>query len=65
MHVHGAWAQEEILGDLPVRAADGHEPDNLELASGKPAVLELDRSVSAGALIDAFSQDFVSSGGRI
>jgi formate-dependent nitrite reductase cytochrome c552 subunit len=66
MHVHGAWAQEEILADLPVRAADGHEPDNLEFASGKPAALELDRSVSTRALIDAFSKlcEFHSSAGR-
>jgi len=34
VHVHGASAQEEIKGDLPVRPADGYEPHNLELASG-------------------------------
>ena len=56
MHVHGAWAQEEVSSDLPVCAADGHESDNLELASGKPVVLELTGCVPDAALIYAFAE---------
>ena len=56
MHVNRARAEEEIQGDLPVRTADGYEPDDLELASGKPAVLELTRRGPAVALIDAFAE---------
>ena len=56
VHVHGARAQEEIHRDFPIRPADGYESDDLELASGKPAVLELTGCVSAVALIDAFPE---------
>ena len=66
MHVHSAWAEEEIHGDLPVRVADRYEPDDLELPSGKPAVLGFTRPVSTVALIDAFPElcEFRASAAR-
>ncbi len=43
MHIDGPRTEEQVSGDLFVRAADGHEPDHLELAPGEAAVLALIR----------------------
>src|SRR5437867_6944665 len=56
VQVHGSRAEEEVSSDLPVRAADGHESDNLELPSGKPAVLELTGGMADAALIYASAE---------
>src|SRR5437016_4479350 len=55
VHVYGSRAEEEVESDLPVRAADGHEPDDLELASRKPTVLARPVCMSDATLICAFA----------
>src|SRR3954449_13258084 len=36
VHLHGARAEEELARDLPVGAAGGDEPDDVDLAAGEP-----------------------------
>ena len=38
VHVDRARAEEELLGDVAVRAPDGDQPHDLELAAGQPAL---------------------------
>jgi hypothetical protein len=41
VHVDGARAEEELVGDLAVRAADCDQPQDLELAPRQPALFQV------------------------
>jgi hypothetical protein len=40
VHLDGAGAEEEVARDLPIRPADGDEPQDLELAPRQAAALQ-------------------------
>ena len=41
MHLDGARAQEQLARNLPIGPSGGHHPDDLYLAAGQTAALEL------------------------
>ena len=58
VHLDGALAEHELRRDLGVRAPDRDVTQDLELASGKPATLELGGGAPAQPPVDGFPERF-------
>ena len=56
MHVDGAWANEQRLGDLAIRPPDRDEVEHLELTSRQSGVLEPTRRSTTESPLDLFTE---------
>jgi hypothetical protein len=56
MHVDGAWANEQRLGDLAIRPPDRDEAEHLELTSRQSGVLEPARCSTTKSPLDLSSK---------
>ena len=55
MHVDGAGTEEELVGDLAVRASHGDQAEDLELSPRQAALLHVTGCPAAEALIDSLA----------
>ena len=66
MHVDGAWANEQRLGDLAIRSPHRDEAEHLELTSRQSGVLEPTRCSTTESPPDLFTEQsqLLSHSGR-
>jgi len=65
VHVDGAPAEEQLVGDLAVRPSDHDQAEDFELASRQAAVFELASGPSAEALVDLLAGSLEIRGGSV
>src|SRR6187431_3235213 len=65
MHVDGAPAEKQLVGDLAVRPSDSDETKDFELASCQAAMFQLASSLAAKTLVDLLAGGVEIRGGSV